>query len=134
VIRLFLAPLGALAVIFALASPALGATRTSSVGVTAPATARADRSVKLLFRGFAARPANELVVYLDDRACASAGRTEGKRSEVRPPTLIKGLSKSFAAKVTVLRTVSGTHYVCGYLENQRSGRTYAHTSGRYLTR
>jgi hypothetical protein len=123
-----------LAVTCAVAAPALGATRKSSVSVSGPATARANRAVKLLFRGYAARPANELVIYLDDRTCASTGRTEGKRSEVRAPTLVKGLSRWFSARLTVQRSATGTHIVCGYVESQSSGQTFARASARYVTR
>lgn len=131
--RPFLARGCVLAAMLALAPPALGAAHRSRLTVTAPATARVNRSVKLLFRGYAARPANELVIYLDDVPCAATGRAEGKRSEVRAVKPLRGLSQSFSVALTVSRSASGTHYVCGYVESHRLGRTYARGSARYVT-
>ncbi len=88
--------------------------------------------LKLRFHGHAGSGVRRLVVWLDDRTCASTAHAERGRKDLRRPSVLH-VHGHFRAVLTILHSSKGTHVACAYLTHRYTGLTAARTSWRYVT-
>jgi hypothetical protein len=104
----------------------------STVKITGPRTAHVGQTVRLNFSGHAAPGVRTLRVWLDSHQCATTAQSEGMRSGLQSPTDFS-VRRRFRARLTVMHSSKGTHFVCAYLVHRTSQSTAARASWRYVT-
>jgi hypothetical protein len=125
----------AVAAMLALALPLSALASASSIKVTGPSSVKIGTRFVYKVSGFAASPANFLAIWEAPPTIRCARTYDREYNLSSSLSYIGGkhlkAGRDFSRSTTFTAKHAGTHYLCAYLINLRSTKTYAHAAAHW---